>query len=62
MYGFLDEEFVFSIEILKVQISENLLNEKIINNESAKIYDSLTKKYLKYLDKTYSESENWKKY
>jgi GldM N-terminal domain len=55
MYGFLNEEFVYSSEMLKVQVAENLTNEKLINNESAIAYDTLTSDYLNYLDKTYSE-------
>jgi len=55
MYGFLNEEFVYSSEMLKVQIAENLTNEKLINNKSAIAYDSLTSEYLNYLDQTYSE-------
>nr|WP_321230903.1 hypothetical protein [uncultured Psychroserpens sp.] len=55
MYGLLNSEFDNSIEILKVQIAESLLNDKLINNESVKKYDSLTTEYIKYLDKTYSD-------
>ena len=55
MYGLLNEEFVYSSEMLKVQIAESLSNDNLINNESAKVYDNLTSKYLAYLDKTYSE-------
>jgi len=58
MYGLLNEEFVYSSEMLKVQIGESLSNEKLINNESAKVYDNLTSEYLAYLDKTYSELIN----
>ena len=55
MYGLLNSEFDNSSEILKVQIAESLLNDKLINNESVKKYDSLTTEYIKYLDKTYSD-------
>lgn len=55
MYALLTEEFVYSSEMLKVQIAESLSNDKLINNESAKVYDSLTSEYITYLDKTYSE-------
>ena len=58
MYGFLNEEFVFSSEILKVEISENLKKDKIINNKSAKLFNSLTTEYLKYLNQIYSELTN----
>ncbi len=58
MYGLLNEEFVHSSEMLKTQIAENLSNKKLINDKSAKLYDSLTTKYLKYLDNTSSEVIN----
>ena len=58
MYGFLNEDFVFSSEILKVEISENLKKDKIINNKLAKLFNSLTTEYLKYLNQTYSELTN----
>ncbi len=58
MYGFLNEDFVFSSEILKVEISENLKKDKIINNKSAKLFNNLTTEYLKYLNQTYSELTN----
>lgn len=58
MYGILNDEFVTSREILKIQIEENLTSKKLINNESAKTYDDLTSEYLNYLDKTYSEIIN----
>ncbi|TYC08433.1 hypothetical protein ES677_14475 [Bizionia gelidisalsuginis] len=58
MYGLLNEEFVYSSEMLKVQIAESLSNDKLINNESAKVYDNLTSEYLAYLDRTYSELIN----
>ena len=58
MYGLLNEEFVRSSAMLKEQIAANLVNEKIINDKSAKLYDSLTTEYLKYLDKTYSDLVN----
>jgi hypothetical protein len=58
MYGFLNENFVFSSEILKVEIAENLKKDKIISNKSAKLYNNLTTEYLKYLSKIYYELTN----
>lgn len=58
MYGLLNEEFVYSSEMLKVQIAETLANDKLTNNKSAKSYDSLTTQYLSYLDKIYFELIN----
>ena len=58
MYGLLNEEFVHSSEMLKAQIVENLVNEKLINDELAKSYDSLTTEYLNYLNETYFELTN----
>ncbi len=55
MYGLLNSEFDNSSQILKIQIEESLLNDKLINDESAKKYHSLTTEYINYLDKTYSE-------
>ena len=58
MYGFLNEDFVFSSEILKIEIAKNLKKDKIINNKSAKLFNNLTNEYLKYLNQTYSELTN----
>ncbi len=55
MYGILNSEFDDSCQLLKVQISETLLHNKLIDNQTAKTYDSLTTQYLKYLENTYSE-------
>ncbi|MFS4483452.1 hypothetical protein ACKGJY_10570 [Hyunsoonleella sp. 2307UL5-6] len=58
MYGLLNEEFIHSGEMLKVQIAENLMNDKLINNELARSYDSLTTEYLVYSNAIYSELIN----
>ena len=66
MYGLLIEEFIQSKEILKTQIAENLSSEKLINDEVAKSFDSLTSEYLNYLETTHleltSKVENPKNY
>ncbi|WP_298556006.1 hypothetical protein [uncultured Algibacter sp.] len=51
MYGLLSEEFIQSSEIVEIQVSENLYNNELIKNKSARVYDSLTKEYLNYLEK-----------
>ena len=58
MYGLLKYEFGYSSEMLKTQITENLSNEKLLNDKSAKLYDSLTTEYLKYLTNTELELVN----
>ncbi|WMI70097.1 hypothetical protein [Mangrovimonas sp. YM274] len=55
MYGLLIEESIQSTELLETQISEILKDEKLIEDEVAKSYDSLTTEYFKYLRKTYTE-------
>ncbi|SFZ95199.1 GldM N-terminal domain-containing protein [Flaviramulus basaltis] len=58
MYGLLNEQLVEFNEILKAQISENLKKDKLTENESAKLYHTLTKEYLMYLDGIYSQLIN----
>lgn len=57
-YEFLHQEFEYSTRTIRSQIAENLKKEKLIKNELANVYDSLTSQYLDYLDKTYSELLN----
>ncbi len=54
MYVMLIDEFTYSNGILQEQITESLTNRKLTDISSVKTYDSLTKQYLNYLDKTYS--------
>ncbi|GGG46679.1 hypothetical protein [Bizionia arctica] len=58
MYGLLIEEFNANNEIMKEQISDILYNKNLIEDNNAKIYDSLTTQYVAYLDNTYSELIN----
>ncbi|WP_406683653.1 hypothetical protein N1F78_13305 [Seonamhaeicola sp. MEBiC1930] len=50
MFGLLNEELNQKNEVLKIQISKNLSNPKFTQKESVKLYDSITKEYLNYLN------------
>ncbi len=55
MYGFLQEQLHLSSNILRDQISETIANHNLTDESIVKEYDSLTKEYLLYLEKTHSE-------
>lgn len=58
MYGFLQEQFYDSSNILRDQISETVVNKNFTDKIHVKEYDSLTKQYLLYLEGTYSDLTN----
>jgi len=58
MYGFLQEQFYDSSNILKNQISEILISNNFTDKIQVKEYDSLTRQYLLYLENIHSDLTN----